>query len=85
MKKTWKEAKLISFTNRNSGCYAEFKKAVENGCNDDREVFVKLYEQIVRAVASLPDEPGSYIRVAMWRQINRDQDTLDNIMANFCD
>lgn len=85
MKKTWKEAKLTSFIKRNSGLYAEYKKAVENGCDDDRRVFVRLFDQIINAVASLPDEPDSYIKVAVWRQINHDQDTLDRIAANFCD
>lgn len=85
MKKTWKEAKLTSFINRNIGCYTEYKKAVENGCGDDRRVFVNMFDQIVNAIASLPDEPVAYIRVAMWRQINRDQDTLDKIISNFCD
>lgn len=85
MKKTWKEAKLTSFIKRNSGLYAEYKKAVENGCDDDRRVFVNTFDMIVNAIASLPDEPVAYIRVAMWRQINHDQDTLDRIAANFCD
>ena len=85
MKKTWKEAKLTSFINRNVGLYNEYKKAVENGCDDDRRVFVNTFDMIVNAIASLPDEPVAYIRVAMWRQINRDQDTMDNIASNFCD
>lgn len=85
MKKTWKEAKLTSFIKRNVGLYSEYKKAVENGCDDDRRVFVNTFDMIVKAIASLPDEPVAYIRVAMWRQINRDQDTMDNIASNFCD
>lgn len=85
MKKTWKEAVLTSFTNHYLGSYTDYKKAVENGCDDDRRVFVRIFNEIVKAVSSLPDEPDSYIRVAMWRQMKHDKETLNNIMANFCD
>jgi len=39
----------------------------------------------MEALNTLPEEPVSYIKVAMLRQINRDKETLNNIIYRFCD
>ncbi len=78
-KMTWKQAKIHDFDIRFGGCVEEFK-----GFDDDRKVYVNTYNQIIEALNELPEEPVSYIKVAMWRQINRDIEMLDRIQARFC-
>ena len=82
MTKTWKARKLHDLDIRFGTSYRDFK---EGGYVDDRRVFVNTYEIIVQALESLPEEPVSYIRVAMWRQINRDYKMMDEILAKFTD
>ena len=80
MKKTWKQARLHSIEIQYGTIYDMFK-----GHDDDRQVFCNTYDSIERALNSLPEEPDSYIKVAMWRQINKDKELLDRIYATFCD
>lgn len=55
------------------------------GHKDDRLVFINIYNQIVEAIESLPEEPLAYIRVVMWRQIDNDEEILNRIYNCFCD
>lgn len=80
MKLTWKQARLHDIEVRYGGIVEEFK-----GHEDDRLVFINIYNQIVEAIESLPEEPLAYIRVAMWRQINNDEEILNRIYNCFCD
>lgn len=80
MKKTWKQAKLHDIEIQFGGCIEEYK-----GFTDDRMVYVNTYSQIIEAIESLPEEPHSYVKVAMFHQINKDKEVLNRIYRNFCD
>ena len=80
MKITWKQARLHDIEIHYGGIVEEFK-----GYKDDRLVYVNTYTQIVEAIESLPEEPLSYIKVAMWLKINKDKEILNKIYSRFCD
>lgn len=80
MKKTWKQAKLHDIKTRFGGCIEEYKDFT-----DDRLVYVNIYNQIIEAIESLPEEPNNYIKVAMFHQINKDEKILNRIYSNFLD
>ena len=80
MKKTWKQARLHDIELRYGGHIEEYK-----GFTDDRLIYVNTYNQIIEAITSLPEEPCSYIKVAMWHQFNKDKEILNRIQAEFCD
>lgn len=80
MKKTWKQMK-IEFMQRNYGHHIEEFE----GHKDDRLVYINTYNSIMEALESLPEEPHSYIKVAMFRQLNRDKEQLNSIINRFCD
>lgn len=87
MKKTWKTARIDGFEKLYGTSYKEYKDFVKNNplCNDDRTVYIAIYEQVMEALNSLPEEPTSYIRVAMFHQINRDKERMNNIESRFLD
>jgi len=80
MKKTWKQRIIRDLKVQYGGCIEEYK-----GHDDDRQVYVDTFNLIMEALNTLPEEPVSYIKVAMLRQINRDKETLNNIIYRFCD
>ena len=80
MKKTWKQARLHDIELRYGGRIEEYK-----GFTDDRKIYVNIYNQVIEAIESLPEEPCSYIKVAMWHQFNKDKEILNRIQAEFCD
>ena len=80
MKKTWKQMKIESMQHNYGHHIEEFK-----GHKDDRLVYVNTYNSIMEALESLPEEPHSYIRVAMFRQLNKDKEVLNDIIYRFCD
>lgn len=80
MKKTWKQAKLHDIETRFGGCIEEYKDFA-----DDRLVYVNIYNQIIEAIESLPEEPHDYIKVAMSIKINKDKEIMERIYSNFCD
>lgn len=80
MKKTWRAANIHNMQVRYGTWAEEFK-----GYDDDRAIYVKLYNQIIEALESLPEEPLPYIRVAMWRQMAKDKEMLNRIAARFGD
>ena len=55
------------------------------GYDDDRHVYVKTYEQIMEALECLPEDPPSYIKVAMFHQLCKDEKVLYSIIDRFCD
>lgn len=59
------------------------KKYSLNEYRDDRKLFCNIYNMIVEAVNSLPDEPNNYVCVAMNKHINEDLEVLDRIKENF--
>ena len=77
-KMTWKQAKIHGMEIRFGTAYEVYRDF-----DDDRKVFANLYEQIMRALNSLPEEPDSYIKVAIWRQLCRDKEVLNSIDARF--
>ena len=80
MKKTWKQARLHDIELRYGGRIEEYK-----GFTDDRKTYINIYNQIIEAITSLPEEPCSYIKVAMWHQFNKDKEILNRTQAEFCD
>ena len=80
MKKTWKQAKLHDIEITFGGCIEEYKNFT-----DDRLVYVNIYNQIIEALESLPEEPNNYIKVAMVNQINKDKKIMNRIYSNFYD
>ena len=79
-KRNWREARLHSMEIQYCTIYDLFK-----GHDDDRRVFCNTYDQIERALKSLPEEPDSYVKVAMWRKMCEDKALLDRIYSKFVD
>ena len=80
MKKTWKQRIIHDVKVQYGGCIEEYK-----GHDDDRLVYVGTFNLIIEALNTLPEEPVSYIKVAILRQINHDKEMLDRIRARFTD
>ena len=60
------------------------KKAEEwKNCHDDRRLFSNVYYQIIEAIETLPEEPVSYVAVAMNNEIQKDREMLDRIAKKF--
>ena len=60
------------------------KKAEEwKDYHDDRRLFSNTYYQIIQAIETLPEEPVSYIAVAMNNEIKKDCEMLDSIAKRF--
>lgn len=76
---TWKERKLDNIT----FFYGDLAKKYDNGYGDDRQVFVNLYNMIIEALESLPDEPNNYICCAVNHSISDDRKTMDRISNYF--
>lgn len=76
---TWKERKLdnIKFF------YGDLAEKYDNGYGDDRQVFVNLYNMIIEAIESLPDEPNNYICCAVNHSIHDDCKIMDRISNYF--
>ena len=77
-KDTWKSLKLTVLR-------YSYAKEAERWANeeDDRRLFHNTYNQIVRGVNSLPDEPDLYVRVAMDALIKKDCEMLGRIKTRF--
>ena len=76
---TWKSLRLGFMAHR----YGETAKRWKDETRDDRLVFVNMYNKMVRALETLPDEPDNYLCVAIDEKITRDWKTLDEIMTVF--
>ena len=76
--KTWKSFKLDFLK------FKYEKKAKKwKDCHDDRRLFSNTYYQIIEAIETLPEEPVSYIAVAMNNEIQKDREMLDRIVTRF--
>ena len=75
---TWKTLKM------NFLKFKYEKKAEEwKDCHDDRRLFSNTYYQIIEAIETLPEEPVSYVAVAMNNEIQKDREMLDRIIKRF--
>ena len=76
--KTWKTFKMDYLK------YKYEKQAEEwKDYHDDRRLFSNIYYQIIEAIETLPEEPVSYIAVAMNNEIKKDREMLDRIAKRF--
>lgn len=68
-----------------------YGKQVEHWTNtfppvcDDRRLYLNIYNQLVEAVNSLPDNPNTVVCVAINRYISEELKTLDAIKTVFCE
>ena len=78
----WKHRK-IALLERNYGEVAERWTNLFPPVRDDRRVYLNIYNQLVEAVNSLPDNPNTVVCVAMNRYISEETKALDAIIAAF--
>lgn len=45
-----------------------------------RHVYIQLYAQMHAALESLPEQPNSYVAMAVYRKLREDMSTLDDIL-----
>jgi len=76
---TWKSRRLGFMDHQ----YGEAAKRWKDETHDDRCGFVNLYNRMVQALETLPDEPDLYLRNALDEKLTRDWKTLDEIMMRF--
>jgi hypothetical protein len=78
MKRSWKDNEID---------YIQFmygkQIAKYEGHNDDRQIYINIYNMIMEALKDLKKEPNVYIKVAMKAAINKDLQTLDDINKRF--
>lgn len=78
----WRHRK-IALLERNYGEFAERWTNLFPPVRDDRRLYINIYNQLVEAVNSLPDNPNTAVCVAMNRYISEETKTLDAIIAAF--
>lgn len=84
MKLTWKQANIHNMEVRYGGLAKDFmSERLEEG--DERLDYIKLYNKIIDALESLPDEPVEYVRLAMWYRMAKDKEILNGIMNRCVD
>ena len=74
--KKWRERKIEYIVNLYGRWYDRYK-----GERDDRMVYCNTYNQIIKALKSLPEEPDNYVCVAMNRLISQDVALMERIVA----
>lgn len=45
-----------------------------------RQVYIQLYAQMHAALESLPEQPNSYVAMAVYRKLREDMSTLDDML-----
>ena len=75
---TWKQGKLSYLKLMYGGPVGMFADH-----DDDRQLYVNTYNQIIEAVESMPDTPNNYVAVALNAKIRRDLEMLDRIQGRF--
>ena len=75
---TWKEWNLYYFKKRFGDKVAEYMNY-----HDDRRLYANVYNIVMEAINSLPDEPLVFIKVAMDRRITEEAETLKEIRERF--
>lgn len=53
------------------------------GYNDDRQLYINIYNMIIESLKSLDAEPTTFIRVAIDRHIAENTKYLDEIIEEF--
>ena len=79
--KTWKSRKLWQIRRK----YKVSAEKWESICDDDRRVFVNMFNIMIEAICSLPEEPCTFICVAMNDKIDKYMETMDSILGRFAD
>ncbi len=76
--RSWKQRELD---------YMEFMYGEEikkyEGHKDDRQIYINIYNIIIEALNTLPEEPVTFIKVAMNHHIDEDKKVLDSIKEEF--
>ena len=75
---SWKERKLDYLCFK----YEEVAGKWENE-HDDRIIVHNMFNMMIRAIKSLPDNPDNLVCVAMNNKISEYMKTMDDIMARF--
>ena len=44
---------------------------------------MNIYDRLIEAIESLPEEPNLYVKVAMNHEMNKDIDTMEEIIKRF--
>ena len=74
---SWRDTKLYFLEK-----YEEDAKRWQNE-HDDRKLFSVIYEKLVEAINSLPEDPNLTVKVAMNQYMMGEYDTLDHIQKRF--
>lgn len=74
---SWRDKKLYFLEK-----YEEDAKRWQNEC-DDRKLFSVIYEKLVEAINSLPEDPNLTVIGAMNQYMRGECDTLDHIQKHF--
>lgn len=82
MNRSWKTTKL-AIIEREYGKEAAAWDKIEPAVEDDRRVYINMYNLLVEAVKSLEDEPHAVVRVAMNHYIEDAGKTMDIIKKCF--
>lgn len=87
MKLCWRDTKIKNFELLYGTSYRQYKEYIEANpwCNDDRTVYIKIYDGVMEGLKSLPEQPNNYVRIAMFHEINRDRERMNRIECNFMD
>lgn len=78
--KTWRDKKIDYieyFYKRNYDLYSTVDKY------DDRRLYRNIYDQIIEAIESIPENPVPFVAVAMNDHVSHDLETLDDINNRF--
>lgn len=78
---TWKSRKLWWIRCK----YEVSAEKWKDICDDDRRVFVNMFNYMIEAICSLPEKPHIFICVAMNNKVDEYMETMDNILGRFAD
>lgn len=82
MNDTWKSLKLEVLKMKYGKTAARWSDIFPQ-VNDDRMIFINIYNQLREAVNSLQDDPHIVVRIAMNRYIDEECKKLYSIRKNF--
>ena len=54
-----------------------------NGHNDDRQLYVNIYNYVLEALESIEEEPHNFICCAINHYLDKEYETLDDIKERF--
>ena len=76
---TWKSRKLRWIR----GKYEVSAEKWKDICDDDRRIFVNMFNIMIEAICSLPEKPYIFICAAMNDKIDKYSETMDDILERF--